>query len=483
MIITPFSLFLIIVIIKKLSSTKNIHSLLKSSIILTLSVMLNVRMGYFFNYKNSIVTYSTILVFFTSLLSVVYLLSKRIISKKVFVKYLYLILALVIGIITFFFIPYNHFVIKGDWTEYVLGKKVTSFIVDTDIKWGYYIRIMLCGLILIAYTNFFDYKETQSIIQSVIKYSKINIVLGFVELFMRNVFKSKIMTDIYIFIFGTAGAQQNWLMQRGLLYPIQGMTKEASMFTTVIFYIAVLLILDVDRKNQNLKWLISCFVLLVFNPALSSVAYILMLILVLYTTNIRESSNIFVIPKRKAIVLFGIPVFCVYLLFFNFSSLLNSDNYILERIGRFVQQIEILINEGDDLTYSSESIRLSGIFYDLKMLMKRPLFGFGLGVLTCNSGIVSLIVGSGLIGFLCWYNFIYSVCFKNRLSMKYILFFAEILLLPNILLNDLETIFNLIIPFSAILFYEYSMNVYMKGEVNAKRKTINYNRNIDIQEV
>lgn len=387
-----------------------------------------------------------------------------------------LFMVLIAGIFSAAMFSYKENVIKGDWTNFVLGRNVESLIKFSDIKFGNYIRLLFFGFNIIILCNYYSLKDFKTILSKVLNYSKVSIIFGCIEFFITNIFKSKILTELYIVFFGIYGAQQRHLVYRGVMNPIQGFTKEPSMFSTSIFYILILFFMDRENIVKNKKWITLGIFLLLFNPTMSSMFYICIL-LFLYFNFFTNSKYM----KYKKLILnyLIIVLFICFICFFCFDTVFaNTENYLLKRIDIAIQELKNIYLY-DKASYTSEGIRFYGIFYDLKMLVHRPLFGFGLGVLVCNSGIISLLIGSGILGIIIWFSFICNVCFKNEINMYYTFFAFSILILPNIILNDFNTIMCLIIPFILRLFY-YNTKECDKEENDGTTKTIGVSGNINI---
>ena len=218
--------------------------------------------------------------------------------------------------------------------------------------------------------------------------------------------------------------------------------------------------IETDRK----KWLICCFALLVINPSLSSYFYLLIDIVLIYTIRLRGSDNVY---KYKVIkrTLITCTVIIVIVGFFsiNAQTLVASSNYFLHRLGNlFVQFNNITTN--NELLLSSESIRMSGIVYAFSMWLKRPLFGFGIGSIACISGIFTFLVGGGIICLILYFDVLvkFSQVKKTNLS-SIIIFLFTIFIVPNLFLNEYETIMCIVIPLAS---YEYSLILNDKQEID-----------------
>lgn len=213
-------------------------------------------------------------------------------------------------------------------------------------------------------------------------------------------------------------------------------------------YKGIMLIVDYakNKSSKNKKWLFGCVFLLVLNPAVSSIVYlgILGLVWISYKDilEVKKFSGIKI--GRIVLVVFVIAIIG-WSIISNADTMLNSNNYLLKRVGISIQQLQIIVSGAGTLMYSSESIRLSGIVYDLKLLAERPLLGFGLGSVSCNSGVVTMLVNAGILGFVAWYYTINRYMNIEK-SLSEAVFSIYIVIFPSVFLNDYETIFCIIIP-------------------------------------
>ena len=459
MSIPIFGIFLIFLIFLFLYKFKSSKTFFMNLFLLTLVVTLNVRMGYMLRLGAKYFNYDNFLVYLTFISSLPLFIKNKIYNKRRLTIVLVFFFSILAGLGINMLKPYSEPVVTYDWENYVrrIGNTF-SFLSSNSPKLGYYIMFFCVVVILLTAKSVFAKEDWLILAGKCINISKISLVFGAVEFIVANVFKSRLLTDICIRIFGEYGVQQNWLIARGGLYTIQGATKEASMFTTVIFYISVLLLIRISyTKGQYLKdklWFALSVILLVANAALSSVIYVGLLLLIIFTIHFFRKGKSYLSENKLKVRVFKIVFICLVFLVFLYlfrNYLYSSNNYIVKRLGFAVKQFEIVIRYGTSYTISSEAIRFTGIIYDLKILFKRPIFGFGLGALTCNSGIVTLLVGVGILGFITWYFMMKKLCFKRN-SFKNTVFFWEVMILPSVLQNELLTVMCLIIPLLCIVY-------------------------------
>ena len=426
---------------------------------LTLIVTTNIHMGYFLKMGELVFTYDSFFIYSLMLLSIIFLGGK--LYRKDFIFLSIFFSVLILNYCSFLFFPYREKVIVGDWEGYLLGNNVYSFLGKDSIAVGYYFVLISIAIIVITVYRNLDISQLKLVLAKVVDISKCSIVLGYIEFVTKNILHTTIVTDMCIALFGVEGMQQNRLTNRNGLITLQGATKEASMFTTVIFYIVILMAVQgaicKDKYKKNKKWIFASVVLLLINPAMSAYVYVLIIFLILITSgliDVSESSK--KLMNRNSILIVCITIIGVILgaiLFNNLNRLIDSSNYLLHRIGLAIQQFKIIVSGTGKLVNSSEAQRLSGIVYDFKMWLKKPFLGYGAGTIYCVSGFISFLTDFGLITVLAY---VYIICHygKSEIANKSIvlLFFCEIWILPNLFLNDLKTIMLLIIPFTVMLY-------------------------------
>lgn len=461
---------------------RNLKNFYRFLIILTISCTLCVNMGFFIKIGNHEITYNTILVYFTAFIGLIIMLQSRIkVNITFFKSIIYFLIIIFLNYISFLLFRYKEEVIVGNWDQYVKGIINFQKLSNNSLKIGYYLMFICICIILLVCKSLLNFNDYKLIAKGIITISKFNIILGYVEYAIVNIFNSKIITDLCIDIFGTSGSQQNYLYYRGIVYVSQGATKEPAMYVTSMFYIAILFIIEIKfLKGQKIstrttwRWLISCIVLIAINVTMSSVVYLIILILIMINCGIiskskKESSNY----NYKCLIILTISILFIILAYVfltkYYAVLLGSNNYIIKRVGIAVQQILVVLGTTNgSIIASSESSRFMGIYYNLGMLLKRPLLGFGVGTLNCVSGVVIMLVNIGVLGFTAWCNLIIRFSNNSKYLFKEFVFFVLIAIFPNLLLNDYNTILCLVIPLSCIL-YSYSL----KREERSEAITIN----------
>ena len=408
-------------------------------------------MGYFISFENgSTIPYSTVSWLCCTFFA--YGLNrqppeKEIEDKLVKKKIIFYLLCIVITILSFYFHRYDKEVIMdSDYENYLMGYGAYSHLDSGSFKYGFvYISIMFCYAIY-TMNKYLEKDDILFIGSKFIKYSSISVLVGYVEFFTENLFESLMVTDSAITFFGEAGSQQAILTFDRGWSNIQVFTKEASMYSTSLLYstiVALNMIVLSGKEKQYYVYLIAVFILLLLNSSMSSYVYaFLTVVLVLYLRPFSEGEQIQTNPRVALYLIFG-----AFLLVFGSQIFLSSDTYLATRLNESLLQLENFSGQG--FTYSSEGVRYFGIAHCLSIFVDRPLFGIGFGCVTCVSGIVTLLTNIGLFGVVAYILLIKPILQINRSDMFLVLFLLVIA--PNLLLNDLNTMFALVIPFAVYM--------------------------------
>ena len=469
MVITPFAVLLLLIYAYILIKSKTSLKIFRSFFIVLVTVTLNIRMGYFFKIGDSLLAYRAICTYFTTIVGIVIIFRQNKIQSRLLKIVALFVIAMVINFAVAKFFPYSGPINITEWEDYVYGVRNYGRLNGSELETGIYL-VFICNCIILIVAKFmFSKQDVKYVISRVIDFSQISIILGFIEWLITNLFHSKIITEMCIAVFGIQGAQQNYLTHRGFLYAIQGSTKEPSMFSTTIFYLSILIIVESLLENNNkIKrniLLVCCGILLLINPTLSSYVYLLIDIFLYFVFILRNSNRKhgFKVVLRTSII----SITSIVLIFFTTiyaQDLTSSSNYILQRIGNAIIQVQNIIS-GSTLTYSSEAIRLSSIFYSFGMWIQRPFFGYGIGSLSCHSGIVTFLFGGGVVCFLLYVGVLLRFAQTgSKLLIQNLYFVISIFIVPNLFLNDYETIMCIVIPLAC---YGYSLSIFPNNSEKA----------------
>ena len=451
MSITPFTVILILFYIRLLLIS-DLKMRFMLSFVMTMICTIVIYMGYFVSFESgSTIPYSTVSWLFCTFFA--YGLNRQPSEKVIEVelvrkKIIFYLLCIIITILCFYFHRYDKEVIMdSDYENYLLGYGAFSHLDSSSFKYGFvYISIMFCYVIY-TMNKYLEKEDILFIGSRFVKYSLASVFVGYVEFFTENIFESLMVTNLTISFFGESGAQQAILTFDRGWSNIQGFTKEASMYSTSLFYstvVALNMIILTGKERQYYLYLIAVFFLLLLNSSMSSYVYaFLIMIFVVFLKPFSEEDQVQTNPKLAMYLIFG----AFLLLFGSQAVLLSSETYLATRLNESFLQFENF--GGQEFTYSSEAVRYFGIDHCLSIFVDRPLFGVGFGCVTCVSGIVTLLTNIGIFGLAAYVLLIKPIFHINRGDMLFVLFLLVIA--SNLLLNDLNTMFALVIPFTVYM--------------------------------
>ena len=439
--IHPFGIFLIIIIIFLIVIKR------KDSFIFILAITIFVEInniaGYFFKIGLFEIGYTDFLQLVLSLISVYR--CKRI-KKIKFINLLIVLLFCSIGsFISLIFHPHTYIVdtYKTSWDQLLFFRTGSRTILHVGLH-SIMIEIRLIIWGLIGLVVFDDRRNNEKITNIIIKLTNLHIYFALFELATKTLFKSNIATELRNIIFGLGQATYSSLSTRGTGsgFSIYGFTRESSHFATAMFLFAFILLISKKYKNNILQLGLS-IILMCSSMSFSSVMYIMTLLVVYFIV------NGFRITKRTMILI----LFIMFVVIFGIYKIFNNS-YYRSRIYEFYIAFQSITNGfiGNDIT--SSKVRLYSIFESIKLFFSRPVFGLGLGTTSCYSGLASILVNVGIVGFLSWINYCFCGISIKKYQIKYIVLTIVLILLPNALIGELGMMYSVYILYLfRLVFY------------------------------
>lgn len=462
--ISPFGLFLIFYYIYLLAAKSPVNRFM-ASIVMLLICSLTIQMGFFVMVGDKGIPYSTVATMATAFFGFLIPLSPQ---KKHYQKFnlicVLFLLSSFASVVLFEIFPYEKTIIaNSDYSGFLEGKVGYSQLSTSNIKYGLIYISILLTYILIRIKACLSMDNIYTIIHRFITVSVIMVIgVGVIEFIFENFFHSLFVTNATISVFGEYGAQQNSLFDRNGLFAIQGTTKEASIYSVSLLYTAMMTVcltaLPMVTKRKKRLYNLSLFaiiVLLIINRAMSSYVYVLILMMSVMFVNPYKLS----LFKNPVIVSRLVTIIVLIILLTVVSSdillsFVDSDNYFLNRLALSINEFMGMSNGA--FTNSSEGIRFLGISQCWKVFIERPLFGVGYTELVCLSGLVTMLVSIGLIGTYLWCKI--NLSFSDVTIRKGWIILVIVIVLPNLLLNDVETMLSIFIPLTCLLFSSQTKN-------------------------
>lgn len=454
MSITPFSVFLIGVYIFLFSRYRTMKKQFCVSVVITLLCSTVVKMGHFISISSSTVPYSTVTLLISCVWAFFLNSSKRTYNQGYYQNYksfvpvfIAFILSICVTIFLFYIDRYDQPVIEdSNFDDFIRNMAVFSYLTEDSLKMGFFYVIICYCYLIYTFCRQLSYSDFIWISENFVRWSFISIIVGFLEFFTENFFNTLAISNATVSIFGNSGAQQLSLIKREGLYAIQGLTREASMYSYATLYTtfvaANLMILVRKCKKYRIFCLLS-LVLLILNRSMSS--YVYAIIISSYFVYVNSFNIKFFSVKKNVLMIILLFIFIAFLII-GFSSD-NGDNYFFARINESLNEFTN-IGRGA-FSETSEGSRYVGIYQSLKIFFERPFWGIGFTV-SCLSGVISMLCNIGLFGFFFFMCIQFKLLKGLKLSSKIILI-CLILIFPNLLLNSLGEILVISIPFILII--------------------------------
>lgn len=437
--INPFSPVLLLLVILCFF-TKSIKQVFINLLLLTTFVQLFIEVGFFIKIGESDINYRTVCEFLLFFFSLFLLFRKgRIQISPYFKVGGLLFIGIVLGMILLFIFPSGVQIasIDASWDEILFDGASLS---NPDIS-GFVLQqtfqFVIAIVVLFACFNNFDLNDYLILLKRFSFLVKIFLSLAFFEFILKYLFGFDGYGKILIGIFGLAESTIVMARQRGFGLELQGLTKEASHFAYALF--VSILILFTDKfvsKSKNYFWIFLGSVLLFFSMSFSALLFgiaILTVLLFARWNNVSEKSKF-----REQILLVTFAAIIVFFLVQGIATL-GTEGFFSRRILSLVEEFSVLSND----SWQSESaalewsnrVRLLSVFMSIKAFLHRPLFGFGLGSITCHGSTVMMLSGVGLIGLFLWIKFFFSFV-RNKFSLvnkTYFRISVAVFLLVNVL--------------------------------------------------
>lgn len=437
---TPFSFIFIIIYLFIFFTGKDIKTIIVKCLVMTLFTTVSLNMGYFYSNGSSQINYSVISWLMSSFLIFIQLAKSHKNDKGMRKAIWFFFFTIFLSSIYFYLNRYDK-PIEWDFENVVKGESYgESKLTDTSLKFGYiYISIMFC-LTIFALKNYLDRSEIIKISYLFVKVSYLPVFVAAIEFFFENIFGSIAITEMTVAVFGEAPGQQLGLNERDGLSAMQGLTREASMFSVSLLYSSLISISVYLQKRSKICKLYCyiCLIMLLINRSMSSNIYFFVLVALMAYFNFWNTSILSDQRKVKYYIYIGI-LSSFFLLFI--ASFADSA-YFLMRLNTSLNEFSGFAD--GSFSSSSEGARFLGIYQAINVVYDRPLLGIGVGCIPCLSGIISIAASIGVLGLVAYLYLYKQLLVKANVDIFFLILFVVII--PNLLLNDLITMFSLGIP-------------------------------------
>lgn len=468
--LNPFSLVLVLIILSCFIFTKSIKHIFFNLLLFTTFIQLFVQVGFFIEIEESDVNYRTICELLLLILSIPLIVRKGKFRLNMGAKYAFMLFAVIaIGLMLTWLFPSDAQVasIEGSWDDILVkgaafsNPRISGFVIQQTFQ-------LVCAVfVVLACYNNFENKDFLLLLQKFSLLIKFVFCIFFVELLLKYLFQFEGWGEIVKAFFGLSDSTSVIARSRGFGIELTGLTKEASHHAYSLF--VSLLILWANRKLSDAKndfWIILGAVFLFLSMSFSAVLFGIGLggIFLLYRWN-----GLKVKQRRREQLVLGLAFLGVLLMLIQGIVYLDSEGFFSRRILSLVEEFTVLSNdtwqqETEALEWSNR-VRLLSVFMSIKAFVSRPVFGYGLGSITCHGSTVMMLSGVGLIGIAIWVRFFFSNI-RNRFSfinkgyfrMSVILFLA-INMLNSLALRPFYEFHTFFIAISFVVFYSKQISL------------------------
>ncbi|MGG7198604.1 hypothetical protein ACQPUI_18045 [Clostridium butyricum] len=444
----PFSIVLVYLFIQcflKKSNSK--YGFTINLIVLTASIELFVELGYLLKISSITISYRTICELLLSI-NCIYIFLRNLLASKIkrniFKKFSILNITIIIGILLLLIIPPSLYTgnINVSWDEMLTGGMQFEKIHYTNFVLNEFIQMFM---FLISSLTMFCLFEKEDYKELIIKFTnciKIMLIIGLLEVIIKDVFKCNLYNEFCNFFFGISEASITKLTQRGNgMYSLQGFTKEPSHYAYAILISMIVLFARNITTNKDKKWILLSISLSLLMMAFSTVLFlscfmVLLLIYWLYKSNGKHVKTI----KMFFLLFIGISI--IFFVFINLSRIfdgLSTSSFFERRIKSLIEEIQLVVSgnwiySNNSLEWSNR-VRILSVFETLKLIIYRPIFGLGIASITCHGSTAMLLSSIGILGTYLWISFTFfsSSIIKNITNKKYYILAISVWMLTNML--------------------------------------------------
>lgn len=378
----------------------------KRFLAIDIAASIHLSIGYFLRIGSFDIDYLYVLDFMVLLLSFM-CMGNRGIPQKLVSALVFTMGCTVIGVLLLNIIPPSVRIITGGsltWDDYIRyggTRSLPKCTLNTYIMMiKYFITCIntMCAMVIL------ERKDWTQIKRILVALCKFMVGYGVVEAVAGNIFRISILKYI-VKLFGASYSTLIASVDRGSLATVQGFTREPSHFAYALFMTFLVFLLSDMHREKKLGWLLLTAFLQLICGSFSSFMFIPIEAYLYWEYYDKDN------PMRGIVVGVGL-VLTVLFSSAAISLVLSTgiaNTYLGQRIGETVETLRLVFGgnwRSFRRYYSSTHVRIISMVETFKLLVYRPLFGFGIGVATAHSSLAILVVNFGLIGTAAWVNFL-----------------------------------------------------------------------------
>lgn len=259
------------------------------------------------------------------------------------------------------------------------------------------IQLFIFIISMIGIYTTFEKEDYKQLIFKIGKGIKFMLVLGILELIVKDVFHSNLYNDMCMWILGNTTQAYTDITLRGLGYMLQGLTKESShyAYSLMLSIIALTAIHTITKKEK--KWICISILIMLMSMSFSTYWFLIGIFAIWILKWIQNT------PKRetkfiKCSIL--VIIICVIgtTLLINLNSIYNNleaKGFLERRIKSLIEEVDLVLSgnwltAGDSLEWSNR-VRIGSSYETLKLVLYRPIFGVGISAATSHGSTTMLL--------------------------------------------------------------------------------------------
>lgn len=400
MSLTPFSLFVAAVPLLLLLKNRNgsAERFLRDNFIFALCVTLFTGAGWFLRVGGAEIGYSFAVSSYLFLLCVLHISAKGPYDAKLLQLGALFLLFAAVGLFHAALSPYRGGIIQklSDWDRYILGEIPLTRAPAVFFDVSLFAALLRFPVILAAVRPLFRKRADRiRALDAVLRVSDLMIVYGFFEAGAKFFLKLDLTAGFLDPFFGKT-AFTSYDTAR-----LQGFYKEASHYSHACFLLCLLQMFRIRLSGDGKGGVgaharLLCFLLLMILSTSFTAALYCVAVAMLYPAVCRGVNVRYILGGSAGLAVLALLVVTDRgLMAFLGLGTLNG------RIERAFQSIAALCS-GGSVPPTSEGARFTSIFYMFRILMRRPLFGMGMGLTDAHSTVCAVLGNFGLVGFSLW---------------------------------------------------------------------------------
>lgn len=444
-------LFLIFLFKNRNSSFKEIYCKL---FFFSIASSLVIDLGYFMKIGNFIIEYNYVFTLITLVFAIISIFIYHIsINRYSFVFLIFCVLIMGVLLPTLFNILYKSVSFDEPWDIYIGTGVPLNDVRVTSHSIFLIIRVVFFLIEFITFCSLRGENNISFYMNKLFKISAFVLFLSLIEMFVSNFIHPMYFREFSFRLFGRSNASYYVPRQAfGIYVPMLFMREPSSFCYTSLFFIinGIALYNDSNSKILKRKTIIVCLlyiILLALSKSLSAYIYILSIFLV-----------VFYISRNKALIFLSSITIIGFVICILLSTMGDRINVLLSSLS------SILSNEYNNLSNSSEVIRIYSIYNNFMLFLNYPIIGCGIGTIYSYSAVVTVLCNIGIIGIL-----LFIIVIKKNTNYFFNVEFFSWFSLNIIIVNHLFTGHMSHLLYLERISYLYLLLKYINIQNNSKK--------------